>query len=170
MYRSIARQRQEYLFRKQEEAKAENTKARREAVKRAIDTNTPVPGQYRGEALNVQESLTYEDSRTANKQEIDNEYRWAGAEDPKIAITTSRAPSIRLKNFCGEMKHVFPNSKRMNRGKNDMGQLLHLCKKEGMTDLIILHETRGRPDGMIVTHLPYRRISENIYSKMKLMN
>lgn len=30
----------------------------------------------------------------------DDEYRWAGAEDPKVMITTSRDPSARLKKFA----------------------------------------------------------------------
>ena len=30
----------------------------------------------------------------------DDEYRWAGIEDPKIVITTSRDPSSRLKMFA----------------------------------------------------------------------
>lgn len=29
----------------------------------------------------------------------DDEYRWAGVEDPKIVLTTSRDPSSRLKMF-----------------------------------------------------------------------
>ena len=29
----------------------------------------------------------------------DDEYRWAGVEDPKVMITTSRDPSARLKKF-----------------------------------------------------------------------
>ena len=28
-------------------------------------------------------------------------------------------------------------------------------RQHGFTDLIVLHETRGEPDGMIVQHLPY---------------
>lgn len=30
----------------------------------------------------------------------DDEYRWAGVEDPKVMITTSRDPSSRLKMFA----------------------------------------------------------------------
>ena len=30
----------------------------------------------------------------------DDEYRWAGVEDPKVMITTSREPSARLKKFA----------------------------------------------------------------------
>lgn len=31
---------------------------------------------------------------------IDDEYRWAGVEDPKVLVTTSRDPSSRLKMFA----------------------------------------------------------------------
>lgn len=31
---------------------------------------------------------------------VDDEYRWAGVEDPKVMITTSRDPSSRLKMFA----------------------------------------------------------------------
>ena len=30
----------------------------------------------------------------------DSEYRWAGAEDPHVVVTTSRDPSSRLKQFA----------------------------------------------------------------------
>ena len=104
-------------------------------------------------------SLSYDDAQTekasAENRSQDDEYRWAGVADPKIALTTSRSPSPRLKNFASEMKHLIPNSSRMNRGSNDINQLVHFARQENFSDLIILHETRGRPDGMIVSHLPY---------------
>lgn len=31
---------------------------------------------------------------------VDDEYRWAGVEDPRIMVTTSRDPSSRLKMFA----------------------------------------------------------------------
>lgn len=37
----------------------------------------------------------------------DDEYRWAGVEDPKIVITTSRDPSSRLKMFA-KVRALFP--------------------------------------------------------------
>ena len=33
-------------------------------------------------------------------QTIDDEYKWAGVEDPKIMITTARDPSAKLKQFA----------------------------------------------------------------------
>ena len=38
----------------------------------------------------------------------DDEYRWAGVEDPKIVITTSRDPSSRLKMFA-KVRLLFAN-------------------------------------------------------------
>lgn len=31
---------------------------------------------------------------------VDDEYKWAGVEDPKVMVTTSRDPSSRLKMFA----------------------------------------------------------------------
>lgn len=70
-------------------------------------------------------------------------------------VTTSRDPSVRLKIFAKEMKLILPNSKRINRGNIEMGGLIAECRKNNFTDLIVLHETRGKPDGMVVCHLPY---------------
>lgn len=50
---------------------------------------------------------------------------------------------------------MFPNSQRINRGNYVLGQLVQTCKDNDFTDLILLHETRGEPDGLIVCHLPY---------------
>lgn len=34
-------------------------------------------------------------------------------------------------------------------------QLVEVCKRHEFTDVVILQETRGEPDAMIVSHLPY---------------
>jgi U3 small nucleolar ribonucleoprotein protein IMP4 len=47
---------------------------------------------------------------------IDDEYKNAGMFDPKIAVTTSRDPSSRLKQFAQEIRLIFPNAIRLNRG------------------------------------------------------
>lgn len=105
---------------------------------------------------------------------MDDEYRWAGVEDPKIMITTSHDPSSRLKMFvkvtpsidmsCSndlchfflkELRLVFPNAQRLNRGNYEMKQLLAACRANSVTDFIVVHETRGQPDALIVSHLPY---------------
>ena len=86
---------------------------------------------------------------------MDDEYCWAGVEDPKIMITTSHDPSSRLKMFVKELRLVFPNAQRLNRGNYEMKQLLDACRANGVTDFVIVHEHRGQPDALIVSHLPY---------------
>ena len=34
-------------------------------------------------------------------------------------------------------------------------QLIEACRANDVTDFIAVHETRGRPDGMIISHLPF---------------
>ena len=55
----------------------------------------------RKEAIDIEKTLAWEgeggDGLTTH---MDDEYKWAGVEDPKIMITTSRDPSSRLKMFA----------------------------------------------------------------------
>jgi U3 small nucleolar ribonucleoprotein protein IMP4 len=79
----------------------------------------------------------------------------AGIRDPKVCITTSRDPSSRLKQFTVEMKLVVPNSQRINRGNTTIKEIVDAAREADFTDIIVLQETRGEPDALIVSHLPY---------------
>ncbi|KAF1540622.1 U3 small nucleolar ribonucleoprotein IMP4, partial [Eudyptes schlegeli] len=85
----------------------------------------------------------------------DDEYRWAGLEPPKVMVTTSREPSARLRVFAKEVCLLIPGARRMNRGRAELGALVGACRAAGVTDLLVLHETRGRPDGLSLCHLPH---------------
>lgn len=115
-----------------------------------------IPKDLRKDALNLQHTLEWDDlaSEQVTSHE-DDEYRWAGVEDPKVVITTSRDPSSRIKMFAKEMKLLIPNSQRINRGNYQMKTLVETCKANNVTDFIILHETRGEPDGMVICHFPF---------------
>ena len=54
-----------------------------------------------------------------------------------------------------ELRLVFPNAQRLNRGNYEMKQLLNACRANAVTDFIVIHEHRGQPVGMIISHLPY---------------
>ncbi|CAM9824517.1 unnamed protein product, partial [Sphacelaria rigidula] len=96
-----------------------------------------------------------EDDETAKKRSaIDDEYAQAGVRDPKICVTTSRDPSSRLKQFAKELKLVVPNAQRINRGNHKVGELVEACRASEFTDMVVVQETRGEPDGLIVCHLP----------------
>ena len=73
----------------------------------------------------------------------------------QVLITTSRDPSSRLKAFAKELKLVFPNSQRMNRGNQVVPRIVEAAKSHDFTDIVLVQEHRGEPDGMIVCHLPF---------------
>jgi U3 small nucleolar ribonucleoprotein protein IMP4 len=60
-------------------------------------------------------------------------------------ITTSRDPSSKLLQFAKEMRLVFPNSHRLNRGNYVVRELAEACRSNGVTDLVVVHEHRGVP-------------------------
>jgi U3 small nucleolar ribonucleoprotein protein IMP4 len=72
--------------------------------------------------------------------EIDNEYQKAGLQDPKILITTAHEPSDRLLRFMKELRFIFPNCQKMNRGQQTLKKIVDSCNNNGFTDLIIVHE------------------------------
>jgi U3 small nucleolar ribonucleoprotein protein IMP4 len=49
---------------------------------------------------------------------------------------------------------MLPNAKRINRGGYIVNDLVNLCLTKGLSDMVILHEHRGEPDGLIVCHMP----------------
>ena len=138
-------------------------------MKRAVQDNRLIDGDLRRDALALAKSNAWDDAGpqlaealgggenggVASVNSQDDEYRWAGVEDPKVMITTSRDPSARLKKFAKEFRLLVPNSQRLNRGNYEYKQLLEACRANAVTDFLVVHETRGQPDGLIVCHLPY---------------
>jgi U3 small nucleolar ribonucleoprotein protein IMP4 len=54
-----------------------------------------------------------------------------------------------------ELRLVFPNAQKLNRGNYVLKQLVETCRANEVTDLVLVHEHRGEPDGLVVCHLPY---------------
>ena len=86
---------------------------------------------------------------------MDDEYARAGQYDPRVLITTSRSPSSRLSQFAKELRLVFPNATRLNRGGYTMEELAAAARANGITDLVVVHEHRGVPDALVVSHFPH---------------
>lgn len=72
-----------------------------------------------------------------------------------MLITTSRDPSSRLISFAKELKLIFPGSARVNRGGSVVSELVDSCRAHGFSDLVLVHEHRGEPDGLVISHMPY---------------
>uniref|UniRef100_W6NEM7 Brix domain containing protein n=1 Tax=Haemonchus contortus TaxID=6289 RepID=W6NEM7_HAECO len=151
MIRRENRLRREYIYRKSLEEKQRAIEEKREKIKDALENNKKIDTALRKDAIELANGAEW----GGQIMSIDDEYRWAGTKDPKIVITTSREPSSKLKVFVKEMKLVFPNAQRLNRGHYDVKQLVQACRANDVTDFILLTETRGNPDGMVVCHLPF---------------
>ncbi|KAF6339516.1 IMP U3 small nucleolar ribonucleoprotein 4 [Rhinolophus ferrumequinum] len=112
MLRREARLRREYLYRKAREEAQRVAHERKEKVRRALEENRLIPTELRREALALQGSLEFDDAGGEGvTNHVDDEYRWAGVEDPKVMITTSRDPSSRLKMFAKVsdiLRYLFP--------------------------------------------------------------
>ncbi|XP_045480035.1 U3 small nucleolar ribonucleoprotein protein IMP4 [Harmonia axyridis] len=167
MFKRSARLRREYLYRKSVEEKQRAIQKKKDLVKNSIANNSTIHGDLQSKALYYSRKTEYDDAGPERLLQIggesggalsnsqDDEYRYAGIENPKIMLTTSRDPSAKLKQFAKELRLIFPNTQRMNRGNYEMKQLLDACRANDVTDFIIVHEHRGVPDTLIICHLPY---------------
>jgi len=156
MIRRYARQRREYLYRKSLEGKEKQDYERKQKLRKALAEGKEIPTELRDDVERLTKQIQLEDENTQELQSIvDDEYANCGIEDPTVFITTSRDPSSRLTQFAKEMRLVIPNARKMNRGGHTIPEIINTCKAKGVTDVIVLHETRGQPDGLIVCHLPF---------------
>ncbi|KAL5994745.1 hypothetical protein ACLOJK_024798 [Asimina triloba] len=150
-------------------------------IKQALEEGKPIPTELRNEEAALRKEIDLEDEQTAVPRSIiDDEYANASEKDPKILITTSRNPSAPLTQFVKELKIVFPNAQRMNRGGQGkkvivtsmietnqpcpsfpsfapmvISEIIETCRSHDFTDVILVHEHRGQPDGLTISHLPF---------------
>jgi U3 small nucleolar ribonucleoprotein protein IMP4 len=156
MQRRTARLRGEYLYKKSKESIEAANHAKKQSIRLAKEKNVTIPTEIQSEANELNKEIQLEDEKTAAlTSHVDDEYSSAGLIDPNILITTSRDPSTRLINFSKELRLIFPNSQRINRGNTVINEIVAACKQNNISDLIIIHEHRGEPDGLIITHFPY---------------
>ncbi|KAG0466327.1 hypothetical protein HPP92_017907 [Vanilla planifolia] len=156
MLRRNTRLRREYLYRKSLEGKEREYYEKKRKIKEALAEGKPIPTELRNEEAELRKEIDLEDEQTAVPNSlIDDEYANATTKDPKILLTTSRNPSAPLTQFVKELKIVFPNAMRMNRGGQVISEIVETCRSHEFTDVILVHEHRGRPDGLIVSHLPF---------------
>ncbi|XP_037952633.1 U3 small nucleolar ribonucleoprotein protein IMP4 [Teleopsis dalmanni] len=154
MLRREARLRREYLYKKQKEVYRNKTRLKQDKINKNLQNDTYIHGSLQSTALKLQERTKYDTDQNVTET-IDDEYRYAGSKNPKIMITTSHNPSARLKVFAKELRLIFPNAQRLNRGKYELRQLVHACQANDVTDFIVIHEHRGVPDNLVVCHLPF---------------
>lgn len=148
--------RREYLYRKNLEGKERLHYEKKRKIRQALEEGKPIPTELRNEEFSLRQEIDLEDDNTTvPRSTIDDEYANAAERDPKILLTTSRDPSAPLTQFVKELKFVFPNAQRMNRGGQVISEIIETCRAHDFTDVILVHEHRGVPDGLVISHLPF---------------
>ncbi|KAG4143056.1 hypothetical protein ERO13_D06G165100v2 [Gossypium hirsutum] len=146
MLRRNIRLTREYLYRKSLEGKERLLYEKKRKIKEALEEGKPIPTELRNEEAALRQEIDLEDNYTSiPKTHIDDEYANATVRDPKILLTTSRDPSAPLIQFV----------KRMNRGGQVISEIIESCRAHEFTEVILVHEHRGIPDGLIISHLPF---------------
>ncbi|ONK80503.1 uncharacterized protein A4U43_C01F18510 [Asparagus officinalis] len=154
--RRYLKQRREYLYRKSLEGKEREWYEKKRKIRQALQEGKPIPTELRNEEAKLRAEVDLEDEQTAVPRNlIDDEYANASIRDPKILLTTSRDPSAPLVQFVKELKFVFPNSTRMNRGGQVLSEIIESCRAHEFTDVILVYEKQGIPNSLVVCHLPY---------------
>ncbi|KAF6168339.1 hypothetical protein GIB67_018179 [Kingdonia uniflora] len=156
MLKRNIRLRREYLYRKSLEGKERSLYEKKRKLKECLEEGKEIPTELRNEAEGLRKEIDLEDKETSElKSDIDDEYANASEKDPKILITTSHDPSAPLTQFVKEMKLIFPNAERQNRGHQVLSDLIETCRNQGYTDVVLVYEHRGKPTSLTISHLPY---------------
>lgn len=143
LLRRNARLRKEYLYRKSLEGVEAEQYEKKRKIRKALEEGKPLPTELRSEEASLRREIALEDDNTAvPRTHIDDEYANAGAIPPKVLITTSRDPSSRLAQFAKELKLVFPNAQRLNRGGLIVKDLVESARAHEFTDIVVVHEHR----------------------------
>ncbi|KAK9479227.1 anticodon-binding protein [Lipomyces japonicus] len=152
MLRRQARERREYLYKKSVALKEANQVVKRQQLRAALAAGKPLPKEV-AEDEQLKKDFKYDESM---QEEIDDEYSaLSGIQEPRIVVTTSRDPSTRLSQFAKEIRLMFPTSVRLNRGNSVLPALVKACQTSATTDLVLLHEHRGVPTAITISHFPH---------------
>ncbi|XP_025012010.2 U3 small nucleolar ribonucleoprotein protein IMP4 [Ricinus communis] len=128
----------------------------------------PIPIELRDEEAALRQEVDLEDENTAeielslscllifvfdenfsSKSHIDDEYANATEKYPKTLLTTSRNPSAPIIQFVKDCVRT------INSGCQVISEFIESCRAHDYTDVFLVHEHHGVPDGLIISHLPF---------------
>ncbi|KAL2827621.1 anticodon-binding protein [Aspergillus cavernicola] len=163
MLRRQARERRDYLYRRALQLRDASIAEKRAQLKESLATGKQLDPSIADdktlrEDFKFDESLPTGDKNNKDSDllDLDDEYALtSGIVDPRPIVTTSRSPSVRLGTFAKEIRLLLPTSIRLNRGSLVLPDLVGSANSAGLTDMVILHEHRGTPTAMTISHLPH---------------
>lgn len=157
MIRRITRQRKEYIFRRNLYSKEIMNFEKKKILRKKIKEGNVIPTELKSEYFHLKNSIQANDMFASDPSNmlLEDEYETAGIKNPKIIITTAHSPTQKLIEFSKELRLTFPGSIRVNRGKTKLKEIATIGRTKGFTDVIVIHEHRGIPDGLVISHLPH---------------
>ncbi|KAL1994712.1 hypothetical protein VTN49DRAFT_2182 [Thermomyces lanuginosus] len=156
MLRRQARERRDYIYRKALQLRDAAIAEKRAKLKASLASGKPLEKSIANDTR-LREDFKYDESKEENDvMDVDDEYAvTSGLVDPRPLVTTSRSPSARLSTFAKEIRLLLPTSIRLNRGNLVMGDLVSSANAAALTDMVLLHEHRGTPTAITISHLPH---------------
>ncbi|KKF97513.1 U3 small nucleolar ribonucleoprotein IMP4 [Ceratocystis platani] len=147
MIRKQARQRRDYLHRRAITLRDAEISEKRAKLRASLASGKPLDPSI-AKDTGLRKDLPYDESQpdltTHERLDMDDEYaELSGIVEPRVMVTTSRDPSTRLAAFSKEIRLLFPTAIRLNRGNLILPELVHSCKSNGLSDVVLLHEHRG---------------------------
>lgn len=156
MIRKQARQRRDYLYRRALLLREAEISEKRAKLKASLATGKPLDPTIANDR-GLRKDLAYDESAPDNVDlDLDDEYQaLSGIVEPRVLVTTARDPSSRLSSFSKEIRLLFPTGIRLNRGNLILPEIVRSAQGAGLSDLVLLHEHRGVPTALTISHMPH---------------
>ncbi|RKF59151.1 U3 small nucleolar ribonucleoprotein IMP4 [Golovinomyces cichoracearum] len=159
IHRKQARLRRDYLYRRALTLRDAEISEKRAKLRASLASGKPLDPEIAND-IRLREDYKFDESKsdiTAQEAlDLDDEYaQLSGIIDPRVLITTSRDPSTRLSSFAKEIRLLLPTSIRLNRGNLVLPNLVQSAQASAITDMVLLHEHRGIPTALTLSHLPH---------------
>ncbi|KAF2397921.1 U3 small nucleolar ribonucleoprotein-like protein IMP4 [Trichodelitschia bisporula] len=159
MIRRQARERRDYIYRRALTLRDAEIAAKRSKLKAALASGKPLDPEIANDKA-LRADYKFDEARAdrsaQDELQLDDEYAaLSGIRDPRILVSTSRDPSSRLSTFAKEVRLLLPTAIRLNRGNLVLPNLVSSAKAADLTDVILLHEHRGTPTALTISHLPH---------------
>lgn len=164
-----------YKKMKQEKAKAKKEeKKRKEKERKELGEDAPPKQQpHTIESLRVYDEtfVSPEDEEVMQDQAMDEMADHLASDDTsQVLITTSDKPTARTIKFCKELKKSIPNSIVLCRRALNIKDIVEQAKAREFKNLIVVHEDRKKPNGLVLCHLPdgptaHFKISNVVFAK-----
>jgi len=105
-------------------------------------------------ALSTTEKTVLDPELTLEEQNDEFSEYFKGQVMPKILITTSENARNKTWKLALELGSCIPNSFVLKRKKLAVKKIINQAKNRNFTSIIVINDDRGKPNGLLLSHLP----------------